>query len=113
VPGAGGAGVAGWRARVRELVAALAGAGVPATCSRADGPRYGSVDLDSNLPDVRIAVGGPEVNPWTARLLAGLGPAAADVSARLAAPGGARVWVPTARPRAGVFTASPRRRGAR
>src|SRR5262249_34095677 len=43
-PGAGtsetpasGADVAGWRESVRELVAALAGAGVTATCSRADG----------------------------------------------------------------------------
>jgi len=98
---------------VRELVAALAGAGVTATCSRADGPRYGSLDLDSNLPDVRIAIGGPDVNPWTARLLAGLGPAAAGVAARLSAPGGARVWVPAARPRAEVFTASADVRGDR
>jgi alpha-mannosidase len=101
-----GATVAGWREGVRELVAALAGAGVTATCSRADGPRYGSLDLDSNLPDVRIAVGGPGVNPWTARLRAGLGPAGANLAARLAAPEGARVWVPAARPRAEVFTAS-------
>src|SRR5262249_52889785 len=113
VPGAGGAGVAGWRARVRELVAALAAAGVTATCSRADGPRYGSLDLDSNLPDVRIAVGGPDVNPWTARLLAGLGPAAADVTARLSAPGGARIWVPAARPRAAGVTARADVRGDR
>ena len=105
--------MAGWRAGVRELVAALAGAGVTATCSRADGPRYGSLDLDSNLPDVRIAVGGPDVNPWTARLVAGLGPAAADVTARLAAPGGAQVWVPAARPRAELFTASADVRGDR
>jgi len=108
-----GAGVANWRASVRELVATLAGAGVTATCSRADGPRYGSLDLDSNLPDVRIAVGGPDVNPWTARLVAGLGPAAADVTARLAAPAGARVWVPAARPRTEVFTASADVRGDR
>jgi alpha-mannosidase len=119
-PGAGtsenpaaGARVAGWRASVRELVAALASAGVTATCSRADGPRYGSLDLDSNVPDVRIAVGGPGVNPWTARLLAGLGPAGADLSARLSAPGGARFWVPAARPRAEVFTASADVRGDR
>ena len=47
-----GAGPAeGWRAGVRALVAALAAAGVTATCSRADGPRYGALDLDSNLPD--------------------------------------------------------------
>jgi alpha-mannosidase len=119
-PGAGtsenpapGADVAGWRDSVRELVAALAGAGVTATCSRADGPRYGSLDLDSNLPDVRIAVGGPDVNPWTARLLAGIAPAAAEIAAQLAAPGGARVWVPAARPRAEIFTASADVRGDR
>ncbi len=109
----GGLSAADWRADVRALVAALAAAGVTATCSRADGPRYGALDLDSNLPDVRIAVGGPDVNPWTARLLAGLGPAAADLTARLAAPGGARVWVPAARPRAEVFTASADVRGDR
>jgi alpha-mannosidase len=114
VAGSGaGAGAAAWRASVRELVATLAGAGVTATCSRADGPRYGSLDLDSNLPDVRIAVGGPDVNPWTARLVAGLGPAAADVTALLAAPAGARVWVPAARPRAEMFTASADVRGDR
>ncbi len=103
----------GWRAGVRALVAALAAAGVTATCSRADGPRYGALDLDSNLPDFRIAIGGPDVNPWTARLLAALGPAGTGAAARLAAPGGARVWVPAARPRAEVFTANADVRGDR
>jgi alpha-mannosidase len=102
-----------WRAGVRALVAALAAAGVTATCSRADGPRYGALDLDSNLPDFRIALGGPDVSPWTARLLAGLGFVGTDAAARLAAPGGARVWVPAARPRAEVFTASADVRGER
>ena len=59
----------GLPAALRDLVAALAGQGVTATCSQPDGPRYGSIDLDSNLPDVRIVLGGPEQNPWTARLL--------------------------------------------
>src|SRR5215472_7104204 len=97
------------RAAVRDLVAALAGQGVTATCSRPDGPRYGGLDLDSNVPDCRIALGGPDVNPWTARLLAAHGPAG-ELSRRLAeaggpggAPGGTRVWVPAARPRAQVF----------
>ena len=102
-----------FRAGVRALVAALAAAGVTATCSRADGPRYGALDLDSNLPDFRIAIGGPDVNPWTARLLAGLGPVGTGAAARLAAPGGARVWVPAARPRAEAFTASADVRGDR
>jgi len=110
VPDGGGP---GWRAGVRALLAALAGAGVTATCSRAGGPRYGALDLDSNLPDFRIAVGGPDVNPWTAGLLARLGPAAADVTARLAAPDGARAWIPAARPRAEVFTANADVRGHR
>jgi hypothetical protein len=111
--GAGAGDAADGRAGVRALVAALAGAGVTATCSRAGGPRYGALDLDSNLPDFRIAIGGPDVNPWTARLLDGLGPAGTGAAARLAAPGGARVWVPAARPRAEVFTASADVRGDR
>ena len=54
---------------------ALARAGVTATCSRPDGPRYGAIDVDSNLPDVRIALGGPAENPFTAAVLAAAGPA--------------------------------------
>jgi hypothetical protein len=111
-PTAGIGGAAGdWRAGVRELVAALAATGVTATCSRAGGPRYGALDLDSNLPDFRIAIGGPDVNPWTARLLAGLGPEGTGAAARPAS--GGRVWVPAARPRAEVFTASADVRGDR
>ena len=62
------------RQAVRNLVVSLAAHGVTATCSAAGGPRYGAIDVDSNLPDVRIALGGPERNPWTARLLAEAGP---------------------------------------
>ena len=51
------------RAAVRDLVTALAGQGVTATCSRPDGPRYGALDLDSNVPDCRIALGGPGRQP--------------------------------------------------
>jgi alpha-mannosidase len=105
LPGAG-------RSAVRDLVAALAAQGVTATCSRADGPRYGALDVDSNVPDCRIALGGPDVNPWTARLLAALGPPAADeLAGRLAA--GGRVWVPAARPREHVFGPDPDVRGER
>ena len=39
---------------------ALVRAGVTATCSGADHPRYGHLDVDSNLPDARIALGGPD-----------------------------------------------------
>src|SRR5262249_12407548 len=82
---------------VRGLVAALAGQGVTATCSRPEGPRYGALDVDSNVPDCRIALGGPDVNPWTARLLAALGPgseAAGRLAAGRAAPGGGPARAP-------------------
>ena len=65
---------AGLQEVIRDLMVALAGAGVTATCSQADGPRYGGLDADSNLPDVRIAVGGPDVNTFTAEVLSGVGP---------------------------------------
>jgi alpha-mannosidase len=55
----------------RDLAVALARSGVTATVSSADGPRYGHLAVDSNLPDVRIAIGGPEENPFTAQLLDG------------------------------------------
>jgi len=106
LPGGGAGPPPQWRAAVKELVAALARVGVTATVSRADGPRYGALDLDSNLPDVRIAVGGPSVNGWTAGLLAGLGPAGDALATRLERAAGARTWLPAARPRAEVFTAS-------
>jgi alpha-mannosidase len=110
----GGGGAGGWRAAARDLVSALARVGVTATCSRAGGPRYGALDLDSNLPDVRIVIGGPGVNPWTAGLLDTLDPAvAASLDAWLAAPGGAPAWIPAGGPRAGVFTAGADVRGAR
>jgi alpha-mannosidase len=87
----------GCREPVRDLLVALARAGVTATCSRPDGPRYGSIDVDSNLPDVRIALGGPAENPFTAGVLAAAGPrAAAALDRALAAAGAARIWVPAA-----------------
>src|SRR5450755_784449 len=75
----------GLREPVRDLVVALARAGVTATCSMADGPRYGSIDVDSNLPDFRIALGGPAQNPFTRQLLAAASPAvAAELAGQLA-----------------------------
>src|SRR6202012_6237514 len=81
--------------RVRALIAALAAAGVTATCSRSDGPRYGAMDADSNVPDVRITLGGPDDNEFTAAA----GTAAGHGYAKeLASPAEAgepvRVWVP-------------------
>src|ERR1019366_3251803 len=102
------------REAVRRLVVSLAAQGVTATCATADGPRYGSIDLDSNVPDVRIALGGPERNPWTARLLAEAGPeVAAAIDGQLAAAGAARVWVAAERPRELVFVPGVDVRGLR
>ncbi|HEY3504506.1 MAG TPA: NEW3 domain-containing protein [Actinocatenispora sp.] len=90
--------------RVRPLVIALVGQGVTATTSRAGGSRYGLLDVDSNLPDVRILVGGPERNSYAARVLAEAGEAYADeLKRQLAETGRARVWVPAARPLAEVW----------
>jgi hypothetical protein len=114
VPGWGEPPGDGWRSAVRELMAALAAAGVTATCTAAGGPRYGALDLDSNLPDCRIVLGGPGVNGWATRLLAALGSAAAkQLAAALSAPGGGRVFVPAARPRSEVFCAGADVRGER
>ena len=102
------------RDTLRELLVALAAAGVTATCSQADGSRYGAIDADSNLPDVRIAVGGPEVNPFTAEVLAAAGPGYAKaLAARLdAGSGTARLWVPASRDRADAFGPDADVRGA-
>ena len=90
----------GIRQAVRDLMVALARQGVTATCSVPEGPRYGSAELDSNLPDVRIALGGPETNAFTAQVLAAAGPAAADdLAAQIAAKGSGRIWLPGARSR--------------
>ena len=94
---------------IRDLMVALAAAGVTATCSQAGGSRYGGLDADSNLPDVRIALGGPDVNAFTAEVLSAAGPGYAKA---LAASGTARVWVPAARSRADAFAPSADVRGA-
>ncbi|MEO3813684.1 NEW3 domain-containing protein [Sphaerisporangium sp. B11E5] len=84
---------------VRELAVALVRKGVTATCSAATAPRYGDLAVDSNLPDVRVALGTPEDNPFVARVLAAAGPEYTDLlRRRLAEAGRARVWVPAAEP---------------
>ncbi|HEV2933623.1 MAG TPA: glycoside hydrolase family 38 C-terminal domain-containing protein [Streptosporangiaceae bacterium] len=98
----------GLRGVIRDLMVALAAAGVTATCSQAGGSRYGAIDADSNLPDVRIAIGGPEVNGFTASVLAAAGPGYAP--ALPAAP--ARLWVPASRSRADAFGPDADLRGA-
>ncbi|GAA4224988.1 alpha-mannosidase [Streptosporangium album] len=84
---------------LRELAVALVRKGVTSTCSTGPGPRYGDLAVDSNLPDVRIALGAPEDNPFVAAVLA-----AADarytelLRTGLAETGRARIWVPAAEP---------------
>ncbi|MGE0218632.1 NEW3 domain-containing protein [Mycolicibacterium sp.] len=73
---------AGTDALVRELMTALARAGVTATCSTAGAPRYGDLAVDSNLPDVRISIGGAAENSFTAAV----------------AGAGTRCWIPAATP---------------
>ena len=53
---------------------------------------------------MRIVLGGPEQNPWTARVLEAAGPGAAgELSRLLAAGGSARLWIPAAQSRAAAF----------
>jgi alpha-mannosidase len=86
-------------ASARSLMVALARAGVTATCSGADGPRYGDLDVDSNLPDARITLGGPDQNAFTAAVLAESDPAyTEELERQLEASGRARVWVPAGAP---------------
>ncbi|GAA1997384.1 NEW3 domain-containing protein [Catenulispora subtropica] len=54
---------------VRELVVGLARVGVTATTTTAEGARYGWLHVDSNLPDIRIVIGGPDTNVLTAEIL--------------------------------------------
>lgn len=83
----------------RDLMVALVRAGVTATCSDGDGPRYGNLDVDSNLPDTRIALGGPDRNTFTKALLDVADPAyAAELHRQLERHGRARVWVPAEKP---------------
>ncbi|MFF5496946.1 NEW3 domain-containing protein [Streptomyces aquilus] len=75
------------------LAAALVRAGVTATSTIAGGPRYGDLEVDSNLPDLRIAVGGPDRNSMVAEALA-MDPAAGrELRRQLAESGVAAVWV--------------------
>ncbi len=83
----------------RDLMVALVRAGVTATCSSADKPRYGDLTVDSNLPDARIALGGPDQNAFTAAVLAEADPVyTEELKRQLYASGAARVWVPAAAP---------------
>ncbi len=88
----------------RDLMVALVRAGVTATCSGADKPRYGNLDVDSNLPDTRIVLGGPARNVFAKAVLAQADPMyAEELGRQLAETGQARVWVPAAAPLAQVW----------
>ena len=80
-------------AAVRDLVVALVRQGVTSTLSRHDGHRYGVLHIDSNLPDVRLAIGGPDENHFVATVLAD-GRYRAEFDRQMADKGWARVWVP-------------------
>ncbi len=84
---------------IRALMVALVRAGVTATCSAPDHPRYGDLDVDSNLPDARIAVGGPDRNSFTAAVLAAADPTyTEELERQLNATGEARIWIPASAP---------------
>jgi hypothetical protein len=101
-------------ASVRQLVTWLAREGVTATTSRATGPRYGSVAFDSNLPDFRIALGGPSENAFTAEVLAACDPSVAKrLTSLLADRNSARLWVPADKPRRQAFGPGADVRGPR
>ena len=98
----------------RDLVVALVRAGVTATCSSAGKPRYGRLGVDSNLPDARIALGGPGQNAFTKAVLAAADPAyTVEVERQLADTGRARVWVPAATPLAAGWVPSADLRDSR
>ncbi|MDT5138932.1 MAG: hypothetical protein QOD58_3194, partial [Mycobacterium sp.] len=93
-----------WKKVSRDLMVALVRAGVTATCSGADHPRYGHLDVDSNLPDARIALGGPARNAFSKAVLARADPVyTAELHRQLAATGTARVWVPAETPLSAVW----------
>jgi hypothetical protein len=81
----------------RGLLLALARRGVTATRTAAGGPRYGTPDLDSNLPDVRIVAAVLGQHAFADRILAALGPAwLRHVTRSIAGFGHTRVWIPPA-----------------
>ncbi|HTM86513.1 MAG TPA: NEW3 domain-containing protein [Mycobacterium sp.] len=98
----------------RELMVALARAGVTATCSTAGRARYGDLTVDSNLPDTRLTLGGPDENSFTAAVLAESDTAyTQELKRQLDESGRARVWVPAAAPLAQRWIPGADLRGVR
>ena len=82
---------------VRRLSIALVRKGVTSTVTRDDGDRYGVLHIDSNLPDVRIAIGGPSEDRFVAAVLeASESGYREELERQLSTGGQARVWVPAA-----------------
>jgi alpha-mannosidase len=77
---------------VRALLAGLAAKGVTSTLTRPPGQRHGALDADSNLPDVRIVLGGE--NAFAEAVLDDAGPAYREALAT-----NGRVFVPALRTR--------------
>jgi alpha-mannosidase len=86
----------------RELAIALARNGVTSTVSSAAGARYGDLGVDSNLPDVRIALGDAETNSFIAEVLE-----------RSGVTGDGVFWVPPEKPLDEVWQPSADLRDAR
>jgi alpha-mannosidase len=83
----------------RDVAVALARAGVTATTSAADWPRYGLQSIDSNLPDVRIALGGQDQNAFTQKVLDRAAPEVrAEFQRQLDQTGQAMLWVNADKP---------------
>jgi alpha-mannosidase len=99
------------RGSARDLLAALARQGVTATCSVPDGTRYGYLEVDSNLPDFRITLGGADENSFTAQVLDTVDASTVNASTGDASTG--RIWVPADRSRADAFAPSADLRGPR
>ncbi|MFJ2112591.1 glycoside hydrolase family 38 C-terminal domain-containing protein, partial [Streptomyces sp. NPDC087850] len=91
---------------VRPLLARLVAQGVTATSTHPDSPRYGSLDADSNLPDIRVAVGTD--NSFAESVLAASDP----VFRRVLATEG-RVFIPAERTRHAAWRPHADLRGVR
>lgn len=89
-------------ALARQVMVALVRAGVTATCTTADRARYGDLAVDSNLPDVRISLGGPDENAFSAAVLAGR-----EVGGTI------NIWIPADAPLAEVWEPGADLRGVR
>ena len=79
---------------VRGSSIALVRQGVTSTVSRHDGHRYGVLHIDSNLPDVRLAIGGPTTTASSRPCSRRRSRLSAEFDRQLAGGGRARLWVP-------------------